>query len=73
MLDAIGFYQENRDHDESVYHKMERAHALNQEGMSSKFANDSPPHYDDELDEHHNEILTSLPDYKVQILAHYLN
>ncbi|KAI7907370.1 protein kinase [Cokeromyces recurvatus] len=28
VLDAIGFYQENRNHDESVYHKMERAHAL---------------------------------------------
>lgn len=27
VLDAIGFFQENRDHDESVYHKMERAHA----------------------------------------------
>jgi p21-activated kinase 1 len=32
VLDAIGFYQENRgDHDESVYHKMERAHALVEE------------------------------------------
>lgn len=26
MLDAIGFYQETRNHDDSVYHKMERAH-----------------------------------------------
>lgn len=31
VLDAIGFYQENRDHDESVYHKMEKAHALTEE------------------------------------------
>jgi p21-activated kinase 1 len=30
VLDAIGFYQENRDQDESVYHKMEKAHALNE-------------------------------------------
>lgn len=43
MLDAIGFYQENRDHDESVYHKMERAHALN-EDMSPR-----SPQYEDEL------------------------
>ncbi|KAI9025287.1 kinase-like domain-containing protein [Phycomyces nitens] len=27
VLDAIGFYQENRDHDDQVYHKMEKAHA----------------------------------------------
>ncbi|KAJ8663807.1 hypothetical protein O0I10_000081 [Lichtheimia ornata] len=26
VLDAIGFYQETRNHDDSVYHKMERAH-----------------------------------------------
>lgn len=31
VLDAIGFYQENRDHDESVYHKMEKAHAVIEE------------------------------------------
>ncbi|KAI7888167.1 protein kinase [Mucor mucedo] len=31
VLDAIGFYQENRDHDELVYHKMEKAHALTDE------------------------------------------
>lgn len=43
MLDAIGFYQENRDHDESVYHKMERAHALN-EDLSPR-----SPHYEDEF------------------------
>ncbi|KAG1048281.1 hypothetical protein G6F46_003925 [Rhizopus delemar] len=29
VLDAIGFYQENIEHDESVYHKMEKAHAMN--------------------------------------------
>ncbi|KAG0171389.1 signal transducing kinase of the PAK [Apophysomyces sp. BC1034] len=29
VLDAIGFYQETRDHDDSVYHKMERAHTEN--------------------------------------------
>lgn len=31
VLDAIGFYQENRDQDESVYHKMEKAHAVIEE------------------------------------------
>ncbi|CAO3625893.1 unnamed protein product [Mucor hiemalis] len=44
VLDAIGFYQENRDHDESVYHKMERAHALN-EDMSPR---SQQQQYDDE-------------------------
>jgi hypothetical protein len=63
VLDAIGFYQENRDHDESVYHKMERAHALNDEGMSPKLT--ATTRYEDELD--HSEPLPSsrVPDYKV--------
>ncbi|KAI9280786.1 protein kinase [Sporodiniella umbellata] len=30
VLDAIGFYKENIEHDESVYHKMEKAHATNE-------------------------------------------
>ncbi|CAO3662864.1 unnamed protein product [Rhizopus stolonifer] len=29
VLDAIGFYQENIEHGESVYHKMEKAHTTN--------------------------------------------
>lgn len=50
VLDAIGFYQENRDHDESVYHKMERAHALNeqQEDTLPNLTSQTPPQYDDE-------------------------
>ncbi|KAI8144908.1 kinase-like domain-containing protein [Fennellomyces sp. T-0311] len=28
VLDAIGFYQESRNHDDSVYHKMEKAHTV---------------------------------------------
>ncbi|KAF1803503.1 Pak2 protein [Mucor lusitanicus] len=50
VLDAIGFYQENRDHDESVYHKMERAHALNeqQEDALPNVTSQTPPQYDDE-------------------------
>ncbi|CAO0794358.1 unnamed protein product [Mucor circinelloides] len=49
VLDAIGFYQENRDHDESVYHKMERAHALNeQDDGSPKLTSHTPPQYDDD-------------------------
>ncbi|CEG71340.1 Putative Protein kinase [Rhizopus microsporus] len=54
VLDAIGFYQENRDHDESVYHKMERAHAINDRDILQQDYND-----------HVNEqILPVLPEYK---------
>ncbi|CAO3642563.1 unnamed protein product [Mucor fragilis] len=49
VLDAIGFYQENRDHDESVYHKMERAHALNeQDDALPNLTSQTPPQYDDD-------------------------
>ncbi|KAI8338840.1 kinase-like domain-containing protein [Blakeslea trispora] len=44
VLDAIGFYQENRDHDESVYHKMEKAHALNDDLSGNKLT----PQYEEE-------------------------
>ncbi|KAG2237441.1 hypothetical protein INT48_009570 [Thamnidium elegans] len=40
VLDAIGFYQENRDHDESVYHKMEKAHAVIEEDDEEEEYND---------------------------------
>lgn len=56
-MDAIGFYQENRDHDESVYHKMERAHAINDRDILQQDYND-----------HVNEqILPVLPEYKVRL------
>ncbi|OBZ83485.1 Serine/threonine-protein kinase SMU1 [Choanephora cucurbitarum] len=46
VLDAIGFYQENRDHDESVYHKMEKAHALNDDLSGNKL---TPQYEEDEF------------------------
>ncbi|CAO3699924.1 unnamed protein product [Rhizopus stolonifer] len=49
VLDAIGFYQENIEHGESVYHKMERAHA-----------HDDMPDYNNM----NEQILPTLPDYK---------
>ncbi|CEP18364.1 hypothetical protein [Parasitella parasitica] len=66
VLDAIGFYQENRDHDESVYHKMERAHALNeQDNILSKL--NTPPQYDDdEYDDLHNESHSKMQEFKKQ-------
>ena len=45
-MDAIGFYQENRDHDESVYHKMEKAHALNDDLSGNKL---TPQYEEDEF------------------------
>lgn len=65
-MDAIGFYQENRDHDESVYHKMERAHALNEQDDSSpKLTSHTPPQYDDdEYDE--MERHAKLQEFKVK-------
>ncbi|KAI9316787.1 kinase-like domain-containing protein [Dichotomocladium elegans] len=49
VLDAIGFYQETRNHDDSVYHKMEKAHTLQYTGPISSHSYDpvnermSPP------------------------------
>ncbi|RCI05086.1 signal transducing kinase of the PAK [Rhizopus stolonifer] len=66
VLDAIGFYQENRDHDESVYHKMERAHALNDDLPSNK--NLTPQHEEEEEDYEEN-MPSRLPEYKKPSLS----
>jgi p21-activated kinase 1 len=65
-LDAIGFYQENRDHDESVYHKMERAHALNeQDDILTKLNSHTPPQYEDEYEDVDNETNSKIQEFKV--------
>ncbi|KAI8883978.1 Pkinase-domain-containing protein [Backusella circina FSU 941] len=50
VLDAIGFYQENRDHDDSVYHKMEKAHAYDKHGISIDEAEDEEGGIDEDDD-----------------------
>ena len=60
VLDAIGFYQENRDHDESVYHKMEKAHAQNESPQMPAF---------DRQDSNSNEPLSK---EKVRIFTWFL-
>ncbi|KAI9258240.1 Pak2 protein [Sporodiniella umbellata] len=53
VLDAIGFYQENIEHDESVYHKMEKAHASHDQIEQLD--------YNDDVDE---QIIPILPECK---------
>lgn len=57
MLDAIGFYKENIEHSESVYHKMERAHAANDRSDMMQELD-----YNDHVNE---QIIPILPEYKV--------
>ncbi|KAI9485796.1 MAG: protein kinase [Benjaminiella poitrasii] len=54
VLDAIGFYQENRNQGESVYHKMERAHALSS-------TEDEEEEYDSEYDDEPQLKKDSMP------------
>lgn len=63
VLDAIGFFQETRDHDELVYHKMERAHALN--GLTPK---NTLPIYEEEDDDDEPATSPRLPEFKVNPL-----
>lgn len=57
VLDAIGFYKENIEHGESVYHKMERAHAANDRSDMMQELD-----YNDHVNE---QIIPILPEYKV--------
>lgn len=67
-MDAIGFYQENIDHDESVYHKMERAHALNeQDDTSNKLNSHTAPQYEDEYEDVDNEVNSKIQEFKVSL------
>ncbi|KAI8976021.1 kinase-like domain-containing protein [Pilobolus umbonatus] len=63
VLDAIGFYQENRDHDDSVYHKMERAHAKNDNVSSKSF---TTPQYDGEYESSADQLM-KIQEFKKQI------
>ncbi|KAG1396868.1 hypothetical protein G6F60_009370 [Rhizopus arrhizus] len=56
VLDAIGFYKENIEHGESVYHKMERAHAANDRSDMMQELD-----YNDHINE---QIIPILPEYK---------